>query len=471
MGGVVRMSDIPDAAEKKRRLMFDVVGEGKPKQRKLYEVLPTGVWKGRPAFIIGGGPSLRGFDFSKLKGEIVVTVNRAFETYPDSVLNVAQDARLWGWYEENKLPYIKSLSQDKTPKDRFHDYKGFKCWMNVQVFPFPEDIFQIDAVPMDDYSSFDLAEGVPCHSNSGLNAIMIAACLGANPIYLLGFDCKGENGRTSNFHSGYPESDSDQTYRDSFLPDFKDASYRLAKKGVRVINLNPESALQCFEFGRFEDLPKVTRPIYVSFYTEETAYEKEIEKLETSLRTFGLEYDFFKAPDMGSWRANIHGRIQILKNFLLKYPKRDIVYIDADGVMCQYPTIFDNFKSDFGIVKIDRSKYWPDWKSFEKDQYEYLGGTMYLKNNKRMHALLDLWEKLDAPMETRLSQQTLIRAIEQSPNLKIQLLPKNYCQIYDIMACEGEPVVEHFQASRRSLYRYKKVEEGRYVYEYGSETY
>jgi hypothetical protein len=77
---------------------------------------------------------------------------------------------------------------------------------------------------------------------------------------------------------------------------------------------------------------------------------------------------------------------------------------------------------------------------------------MYLKNNKRIRELLDIWEKLDKPMETKLSQHTLINAIKtMGKKLKLKQLPLPYCQIFDTMAEEGEPVIEHFQASRRSI--------------------
>jgi hypothetical protein len=38
------------------------------------------------------------------------------------------------------------------------------------------------------------------------------------------------------------------------------------------------------------------------------------------------------------------------------------------------------------------------------------------------------------------------------------------------MGANGEPVVEHFQASRRSLYCYKKQGD-KYVYQFGGNAY
>ena len=48
----------------------------------LKDSLPTGSWKGQRCFIIGGGPSLKGFDFKQLKGEKIIAINKAFVDAP-----------------------------------------------------------------------------------------------------------------------------------------------------------------------------------------------------------------------------------------------------------------------------------------------------------------------------------------------------------------------------------------------------
>ena len=87
--------------------------------------------------------------------------------------------------------------------------------------------------------------------------------------------------------------------------------------------------------------------------------------------------------------------------------------------------------------------------------------TMYIKNNKVMRDLLDLWDKLDKSLATKLSQHTLINAIRKMEGkINIQLMPLTYCQIFDTMMEEGIPVIEHFQASRRGLLYVKIREDG-----------
>lgn len=460
--GSISMSDL-QGGNIVQKYLNGLYSKGKLRtDKQLWEVFPADIWKGRRVFIIGGGTSLRGFDFSKLEGEIVITVNRSFEHFSGSVFNVCQDARLWGWYEGKKLP------GGEEAKNRFEQYKGYKVWLNVQAFPFPEDIYKVGICHVADFpwSKPTLTSGVPPYGNSGLNALTIATCLGASTIYLLGFDMYGENGRTANFHEGYPTSDDANIYKNTFIPDFNDFADRIKGLNTKIINLNPKSAIRCFEFGNFEDIPKIKRPVIVSFYTRGTGYQIEKDRLDISARRFGMQVDFYKQSNMGSWRANIHDRIRILRHFLDKYRDRDILYVDCDAEIVQYPELFDNFdKGDIGIHKIDRERYFKNWDKMWKEKYEYLGGTMYFKNNDRIRGLLDLWEKLDKPMNVHLSQLTLIyalRILEKKNELSIYEIPATYCQIFDIMADSGDPVIEHFQASRRVLFNIKVKENEKY---------
>ncbi len=428
----------------------------RPETRYLHQTMPSGSWKGRRCFIVGGGPSLRGFDFSCLRGELVITVNRGLEVYPDSTINLCQDARLWGWWECGDL--------GAEAKEKFDKYEGQKVWLDVQRFPYPEDIRIIRTCNYSDFDYKNYANGIPPFGNAGLNALCLASCLGASEIYLLGFDCKGEDGRTANFHAGYPDSSREDVYK-GFVKDFAEVAFKL-KAGSRIINLNPDSAIRSFEFGRIEDIKRIERPLYVSYYSAGTGYEFEIQRLHDSLHRWGLEHEFVAIEDKGTWRKNIHERIRVLRGLLDRF-QRNIVYIDADGAVIHYPELLDGIEEDFAAVWLDREKYFPRFwkKGFYGEQpagkWEILGGTMFFRNNDRARAMLDAWEKLDAPMDTHLSQVHLFNAIKSVPEIRVLKMPDGYCQIFDIMAKAGEPVIEHYQASRRCVYRVKVDTDGR----------
>ena len=104
--------------------------------------------------------------------------------------------------------------------------------------------------------SFDLNEGIVGNSNSGLGAMMLAIALGANPIYLLGYDMYIKGDRT-HWHEGYPNQDRGKIYDGKlkkYIRRLKEFAPQIEEKGVKIINLNPESALKCFSFDILENV-------------------------------------------------------------------------------------------------------------------------------------------------------------------------------------------------------------------------
>jgi hypothetical protein len=100
--------------------------------------------------------------------------------------------------------------------------------------------------------SKSLAAGLYHGNNSGVGAIGLAHCLGANPVYLLGYDCK-RTPENSHFHSGYGRVMSDAVLA-RMTKDFDDIVALLREAGTRVINLNPDSAIRCFPFSTVEEV-------------------------------------------------------------------------------------------------------------------------------------------------------------------------------------------------------------------------
>ena len=100
-----------------------------------------------------------------------------------------------------------------------------------------------------------LEEGVGHGYNSGYAAINLAICLGANPIYLLGFDMeKGKNGgKQINWHGKYPVQQSDNVYS-TFIKNFQWAAPIIKRRGTQVINLYRNSGLKMFPFDDLENV-------------------------------------------------------------------------------------------------------------------------------------------------------------------------------------------------------------------------
>lgn len=218
-----------------------------PLNRSLHTRLPDYSWSREPCFIIGGGPSLRGFDFGSLQGKgKIIAVNRAYLDCPFADMLVFMDkSRFYRWAMENKL--------DKHSKQKFEDFKGIKVYIFMA-----HDIPNVYLVARaGKYGlSTSLEEGIYIGTNSGYSALSIALCLGANPIYLLGFDMKYERdakGKPIGHYHKYPETQVEKVVKD-FRKGFEDLAPELKMRGRRVINLNPDSGLKCFDFMKPEEV-------------------------------------------------------------------------------------------------------------------------------------------------------------------------------------------------------------------------
>ena len=206
--------------------------EGIVKERgsaPLYATLPDGSWRGEAAFIIGGGPSLTGFDFTRLKGRRVIAVNRAFEVARFADILFSMDSLYYRW----------ALMR---PSHSFSKFKGLKVWLDTYGFPY-QGIHLVKSQG-EKGLSWSLRDGLYHGRNSGYAALNLAACLGANPIYLMGFDMAVRDGKT-HFHSGYS-----MAFPVRKLPiyaeRFNQAAPMLKARNINVVNLSPSSALECF---------------------------------------------------------------------------------------------------------------------------------------------------------------------------------------------------------------------------------
>lgn len=396
--------------------------------RMLPDILPDESWKDQRCFIIGGGESLKGFDFSKLKNELVIGVNRAYEAMPCPI-NYAMDHNLFRWIIGGEL--------GREAKKKFEDFKGIPVWLDSAGYDYPKGIFILNKLG-NHKKSFSMKDGLRSGTNAGFGALNLAVCLGANPIYLLGFDMKGREGKATWWHDGYPEIQGDKIY-ESFIFEFKRIAVELKKKNVQVINLNPESRLKCFKFGKFEDIKPIKRPVIVSFYTKKTGYEIQVEELKTTLKRFNLENDVVGIPDRGSWHKNTYYKPLFIQRMMRKYPNRSIVYVDADAKMRMNPVLFNDFNYDFACY-------------FHAQRKELLSGTLYFGNTRKARALVNKWIEEDkSHPETNMPQKNLRAVFDREKNkINWKALPVEYCMIYDSRSRYNvNPIVEHFQLSRR----------------------
>lgn len=419
-------------------------------QVRSFTGVQDGAWKGRRCFIIAGGPSLRGFDYSRLQGERTIAINKAIREVPFADILFGMDYQFIEWIQKGDL--------GEDYRRAYSNFTGEKIWLNLTGAPYayPPDVRVLLGAGEIGWTR-RLADGLYHGNNSGYAAINLALVLGADPIILLGYDMKlGPNG-ASHYHKGYPTP----MFPDA-LPTFKssiEAGARELPAGApQILNANKDSALRCFPFvSTSKILPRTktpgTEPAWkvVSFYTTGTGYENEIKKLQASLDRLSIPYHFFPVEPRGSWRANLNYKSEIILQAFDMFPKKDIVFIDADAVVRRYPELFDKLSEDH---QYDVAAHFHPYRGNEIPGGSLLSGTLWFQNSERGRELVRTWNEIGAENKTIRHQHCLRLAIEKLSGegryVFICRLPREYTLIFDYYRGEEVlAVVEHFQASRR----------------------
>jgi len=197
---------------------------------------PQPVWQGLDCFIIGGGTSLRDFDWNLLKNERVIGCNNAFRLGEEVVDYVVFcDKKLfWDGKKPRKGFYdgIASFSNPVITNDNQLKNKQ-EPWLKY----IPRLVKGFSSTP--DFLCFN--------GNTGAAAINLACLLGATTIYLLGYDMHLDNKGEPNWHKWLIDKAAEEVYA-RFLTKFGYVSKGVKEKfpDCKVINVNKDSNLKLF---------------------------------------------------------------------------------------------------------------------------------------------------------------------------------------------------------------------------------
>jgi len=209
----------------------------------ITSILPSGAWKDKTCFILGGGPSLKGFDFDIIKNFPTIGVNKSFTAYPTDIL-----------YAMDVCFYTMVSSEDQQWKELHQHwlaYKGIKLFLKHSAkFGFDKNVYIVNDLRKK-VVSYNLTSGIYGGNNSGFGALMLAIALGCSRIGLLGYDMKVQKKQAkiiTHWHEGYKRGrlDAFQGKLDNFRACFEEFAPTILKQGIEVVNLNPDSILECF---------------------------------------------------------------------------------------------------------------------------------------------------------------------------------------------------------------------------------
>lgn len=146
-------------------------------------------------FIIGGGPSLKGFDFDLLKNQNTIAVNYAVKYVPNptyfltadsGVIRKAVDANFWGMTNTIKVIVM-------NPKEH-------PCWYRVEFLVHRYDVWIKPYQTNTGLIGFDYEHFVT-GKNTGFCALQHAVLLKYKKIYLLGFDLSRDEKNRKYFYA------------------------------------------------------------------------------------------------------------------------------------------------------------------------------------------------------------------------------------------------------------------------------
>jgi hypothetical protein len=416
--------------------------------------------------IVGGGPSLIGFDFSTLNGFDTIVVNKAIEYVEKPTYFVTMDytflrktnLSIKDINKKAKYSYfILNTSNDQIKKvnNVYTDVKNRIKYDEISNFT---GIFKApyESLPKgfsENISSFTHG------SNSGHCAIQLAILLGYKKIYLLGFDMDFD--QSTHFHNDYIQgTDVFRRNIDKYKDTLVNSIINLKNKTIYscsensslnsileyvnikdITNNKQESTLQSYTKG-------LDNLVIVAYFTLNTPYEQEAKKLCASLSKLNLKYDAVGVPNLGNWQANTRFKAQFMLDMLDKHVGKNLLYVDSDAIVHSKPVLFENYECDVAVR----------WQDFRWRQNECLSGTIFMANNDKTRELCKIWlntNDSEGPNAKTFEQWNLGSAIQQmkkTHGLIDKNLPPEYTFIFDSMRKmypNAKPVIEHFQASRK----------------------
>lgn len=182
--------------------------------------------------------------------------------------------------------------------------------------------------------------------------------------------------------------------------------------------------------------------VVISYFTSKTPYQEEAKKLEGSLKKFNIPHRIMEMPNLRDWQKNTHQKAVFIRKCMdIFYNTEFLVWVDADAIFHKYPVLFDQLDCELAV-------HFRNWKH---GRDELLSGTMFIKNCSAMKDIVNEWIQVNRKNKGTWEQRNLQRVIKRVDHLmKIVKLPVEYCCIFDDEKREKiDPVIEHFQASRR----------------------
>ena len=166
-------------------------------------------------------------------------------------------------------------------------------------------------------------------------------------------------------------------------------------------------------------------------------YAEEARNLKASLDRQRLFYEIKAIDSLGNWQKNCLYKPYFIQEMLRKFDM-PVLYVDADAIFHRFPQLIYELECDFAAHYFKGT--------------QLASGTLYFKNSIPSFNLISYWKdncKLFPQDPDQLNLQRAVEKPEWQNRINVTYLPPEYCKIFDLTPDCNEPVIEHFQASRR----------------------
>ena len=197
----------------------------------------------RRVFIIGGGPSLKGFNFENLRDEDTIAVNESAFDVPNPTYCITADSKTFKKLQEGYFKgvdtswVVVSNAEHCTMKFRDGQFKNIKTGYVYNPFT-PNILIRNAGVEGIGFSFKDFKTGY----NSGFCGFQLAVLLGYDEIYLLGFDLNPNEGY---YHDKYGGNVTNKNTADKFFNNFV-LAFKIMKEtrsNIKVFSCSSTSRL------------------------------------------------------------------------------------------------------------------------------------------------------------------------------------------------------------------------------------
>lgn len=222
-----------------------------------YWKVPT-LWPGSEVVIIGGGPSLKGFDYSVLKGYRVIGCNDAYKLVFPQFYNDPSliDLCYWGDYGWWLIHWNDTVEYPEKSNEASHP--GLIHFPGLRVTCSERYVKENGVLCLKRQSSkLSYGSTIGWFHNTGASAVNLAVNLGAKKVILLGFDMKlDDKTGKQNWHHNL-KNDPNAIIIERHKKHINNALAPQINQNhpdVEIINACPESTLDCWKKMKPEDI-------------------------------------------------------------------------------------------------------------------------------------------------------------------------------------------------------------------------